>query len=805
MSSRAFRGPLVLLLFLVLTNFNIIFLGQSLVATANSNPIGGEPQALHPGLFHGGSPSVNWYDLGVAWWQWEPAGKMIERAFRSGHIPMWDSEIGGGIDSHVSINQTQYYPPYIALLLAGDTPLLRDFYYLAELYASGLFCYLFLRRNGFHLISAVCMGAVYMLGGSMTQNINSSTGQSFAVLPMMLWATDLVLRLATWRFVGIGAFLLALAGSTSFFPVVISGYLAAGLYVAVTVGCDLSASPAEHRRRAWIRGGKAIAAQVLSLLLLSFLLIPVELASGMDGTFSRWYRGLGLQHYSLDQMITLISPSVGFDLLQLANPDAQLFTAPPVPSPFYVGLIPLLLALLAFGKLPGRFQRLRIFFASATALLFLKLVGALPAQWIGLLPVFQNLHFIPYFCGALALGFAGLAGLGIEGLIHTSSGRTTAVGSLSLLAIALCVMRFDQTEALNGALQGAALWSAIAHYLIEVARLSLLAVSFLAILFLRGRYLKGSAAGFCLLTLAFLDLASLDIHQRYLRSDVWASPPEYLHFLRTDKSKFRIHPATDLALPADVSQTMDLDALSSRMVFNSTRYSEIMRKYFEAPNLPYPIARSAIPSSRVLLDILNVKYLVALSPDAGQTQQIISAGLAPVFQGGSYRVFQNQQVWDRAYLANAVIIVNRKDQELVALASLHPGEVLLEETPMDEYHATELAGKVDDLRYDFDDITAHVRANQTGLFVLGENYSPGWQATVGGKPAKLYRANYTFQAVAVPAGSSDVHFHYTPPGFHAGLTVSIIAGVLTLLLCFATRRAASTAPAAPNVPASQST
>ena len=94
---HALRGPLLLLGIVVAANFNIVFLNQSLVATANFNPTGDEPQTLRPGSFHGSSPSTNWYDLGVAWWQWEPAGKLMSGAFHQGRIPMWDSEIGGGV------------------------------------------------------------------------------------------------------------------------------------------------------------------------------------------------------------------------------------------------------------------------------------------------------------------------------------------------------------------------------------------------------------------------------------------------------------------------------------------------------------------------------------------------------------------------------------------------------------------------------------------------------------------------------------------------------------------------------------
>ena len=60
------------------------------------------------------------------------------------------------------------------------------------------------------------------------------------------------------------------------------------------------------------------------------------------------------------------------------------------------------------------------------------------------------------------------------------------------------------------------------------------------------------------------------------------------------------------------------------------------------------------------------------------------------------------------------------------------------------------------------ELRLHVRSNRAAYLVLGDNYYPGWKATVGGKSAPVLRADYTFQAVAVPAGEYDVRLSYRP-------------------------------------------
>ncbi len=66
-----------------------------------------------------------------------------------------------------------------------------------------------------------------------------------------------------------------------------------------------------------------------------------------------------------------------------------------------------------------------------------------------------------------------------------------------------------------------------------------------------------------------------------------------------------------------------------------------------------------------------------------------------------------------------------------------------------------------------------VRTPQAGWLVMADAYAPGWTATVNGHVATLLRVDYTLRAVAIPAGRSHVALTYRPPGFDAGLAVSV--------------------------------
>ena len=76
-------------------------------------------------------------------------------------------------------------------------------------------------------------------------------------------------------------------------------------------------------------------------------------------------------------------------------------------------------------------------------------------------------------------------------------------------------------------------------------------------------------------------------------------------------------------------------------------------------------------------------------------------------------------------------------------------------------------------------LTAKVNASGPMLAVLSDRWYPGWKARVNGADVPVLRANGVFMAVPVPAGVSDVEFHFTPGSILLGAAISLV-GLLAL-------------------------
>ena len=62
-----------------------------------------------------------------------------------------------------------------------------------------------------------------------------------------------------------------------------------------------------------------------------------------------------------------------------------------------------------------------------------------------------------------------------------------------------------------------------------------------------------------------------------------------------------------------------------------------------------------------------------------------------------------------------------------------------------------------------------------GYLVLADIWFPGWKCTVDGRPTPIYRANYLFRAIELPASGREVVFQFEAPSYETGKLISSLA------------------------------
>jgi uncharacterized membrane protein YfhO len=133
-------------------------------------------------------------------------------------------------------------------------------------------------------------------------------------------------------------------------------------------------------------------------------------------------------------------------------------------------------------------------------------------------------------------------------------------------------------------------------------------------------------------------------------------------------------------------------------------------------------------------------------------------------------VYENPDVLPRFFLAGTVQVLPDGPSVLAAMASktsAQLGSSLL----IEARYAAQLgavtersgdAGAIDLVKYSADEIELKVSTSSSKVLLVSNNYSPYWKAWIDGQATSIVPADYTFQGLAVPAGTHRVVLRYVP-------------------------------------------
>ena len=661
-------------------------------------------------------------------------------------VAYWNPNSFAG-NPHLANFQSSVFSPFNILFailpfVYGWTVLI-----VAQPLIAGLSMYVFLRSYKRSRIASVLGGTAFMFSGFIVVWMAYGTlAMAIAVSPLALFSAKSYLETGKIKF----GILLASVLAFSFF----SGHFQTSLYLLlllVLYGVFLSYKNRNKKRIVFMFGFFALGLLISLLQILptiQFYLLSVRSDSFITGG------GIPLDH-----LVTIIAPDF------FGNPvTGNDWVGSYAEWAAFVGVIPLFLAFLALQK---REPVVKFFWAIALVVLLLAVSspvqGVLGALKIPVLSTSSPSRIIVLL--SFSLAFLSAFGLdNLRELIKAKSTRTIVYAFLSaavlfaVVWLALFTKIFpDQNTTL--ALKNFILPSLLFGILILVV--------LLAVIFRKKKYIL---TGAMLLILFMTSLDSLRFVTKWMPVDpidrVFVDLP-VIEAMRREVGHGRMFGN----LGAQVTTYYNIPGIEGYDPLYIGRYGEFIRA---SQNGTYqPAERSVVKLDR------NGKYVDRVIDLLGVS--IIFHPIADTNQEWAYSVWESQGRFEEIYADEKFQLLRNKtviprgtvyyDYEIIAdgketLTRFYEDEfdfrrvILLEKDP--EIVSSDVTGSGSaKIVYEAPErIVFDVRSNKPGLLFLSDNFYPGWRAKVNGKDTEIYRANYTFRAVPVPEGKSEVEFYY---------------------------------------------
>ena len=234
-------------------------------------------------------------------------------------------------------------------------------------------------------------------------------------------------------------------------------------------------------------------------------------------------------------------------------------------------------------------------------------------------------------------------------------------------------------------------------------------------------------------------------------------------YLTENLGNYRYMTTDSRIFPPNFSSVYRLQSVDGYDPLYLLRYGELiiaMERGKPDVDPPFGFSRIITPHnySSKIADLLGVKYILSLS-------ELNSPSLKQVFQEGKTLVYENLNVIPRTFFVTK--IKNAKSQQeainLLFADSFDPGTMAVTENAdgrlMTLGEVT--AGQANITGYSENKVVIETENESTGFLVLTDSFYPTWKATIDGKGTKIYRTDYNFRGIIVPAGNHKIEFYDT--------------------------------------------
>lgn len=193
-----------------------------------------------------------------------------------------------------------------------------------------------------------------------------------------------------------------------------------------------------------------------------------------------------------------------------------------------------------------------------------------------------------------------------------------------------------------------------------------------------------------------------------------------------------------------------------------------------------------------VLSLINIKYNIVLktdkygkpSPEGSIPQTYSDKDYKKVFEDKSVAILENGKVLPRAFLVYDYDVSRGPETLDTLLSSEFPQnkKIILEQKIPLLLTGEETHPQVFYKSYRETENVLGVKTGKNGLLFISDAYFPGWKVYVDGNQSSIFKANFAFRAIPIPAGDHEIKMVYEPESFFGGLRIAQASFTVLLLL-----------------------
>ncbi|MDQ5826814.1 MAG: YfhO family protein [Chloroflexota bacterium] len=718
----------------------------------------------------------------------------IER-LRSGNFPLWNPYILTGTPFLASSQPAVLDPVNLITYLFGPF----DYWTWAawlRLAILGYTTYGFMRALGKSAAAGLAAGTVFMICGFVVVWLNYAMVWSLVWMPALFWASTRLLQTGRLPWLGLtavatGAMLLGGHPETQFLCGLLSAlYILYALFV-FRVGA----------KQRWQGLSQAALAGLLGLGIGAAQLAPsldYMISSGAFGSRSSPPLPFDPGETGL-RLLALLFPN------WTGTPLADTYWVRPGLTNFneqtgYIGLLALGLGAIGAASMWRR-DRLVAFFAVSSVLALLLAIRTPGFHLVRALPILSAGHGVRWLIIVAFFG-AVLAGYGVEALMKQppgtrklrNSGLWLVSGALAAFGVMLAIylgirdLNWDRT------------WNPMLSH-VDMARLLypaqfannwplvFLGLGALVVLARWRGLIPAGALPVLLVAFLYADLWTFGHGYNPTTPRAAIMPPtQVTRYLVEHADHDRMAGTINLLRP-NVAMVFGLRDLRGYEPVVDGTFAHLYEDFYHHLRTPvFDVQRKQDLELTAMeqrqLNIAGVRYIATVRKPR------VDGSARPytfILQEQRAALYENLEAFPRAYVVFGSRIEPNIDEATVALRSpeLDPGRTVVltagEEVPAPpglDRTTSPVTWRADEPER----VELEVTLPQAGWLVLSDNFATGWEAMLDGNPAPLLRGNVAFRAVAVPAGTHRVSFHYRPRLFYVAATISSLSATVALAL-----------------------